>query len=138
MPAHNRLTSRVSSSRAKPLVRKRRLRKNWYRLLRAVPRRRGARWARGKLAAAPSAVRIACIAATVLAAFFLTNLVYQVARKPTELLFFLGRALDKVPSETWRQYGPLFHEYATGTISPELLATLAQTESSGNPVARTY
>jgi hypothetical protein len=76
--------------------------------------------------------------ATILAAFSLANLVYQVVRKPTELLFFVGRALDKVPAETWRQYGPLFREYSTDTITPELLAALAQVESSGNPVARTY
>ncbi|MGZ6254163.1 MAG: transglycosylase SLT domain-containing protein [Candidatus Binataceae bacterium] len=139
MPAHNRLTITVPSSHAaKPLVRKRRVRKSWTSFLRGVRRRGRARWARRKLAAAPSAVRIALVAATILAAFFLANLVYQVARKPTELLFFVGRALDKVPSETWRQYGPLFHEYSTGTITPELLAALAQTESSGNPVAHTY
>ena len=90
------------------------------------------------MTAAPRAVRIVCLAAVVLAAFSLTNLVYQVARKPTELLFFVGRALDKVPTETWRQYGPLFRAYATGIITPELLAALAQVESTGNPVARTY
>src|SRR5437588_6955918 len=139
MPAHNRLTIPVSSSHAaKPLVRKRRVRKSWNTFLRGVCRRRGAGWARRKLAAAPSAVRIALVVATILAAFWLANLVYQVVRKPTELLFFVGRALDKVPTETWRQYGPLFREYATDTITPELLAALAQTESSGNPVARTY
>jgi len=68
----------------------------------------------------------------------LTNLVYQVIRKPTELFFLVGHALDKEPDETWRQYGPLFRAYATHTITPELLAALAQVESSGNPVARTY
>src|SRR5262249_50896886 len=59
-------------------------------------------------------------------------------RKPTELFFFVGNALDKEPAETWRQYGPLFRAYSTSTITPELLAALAQVESSGNPVARTY
>ena len=59
-------------------------------------------------------------------------------RKPTELFFFVGGALDKVPSETWRQYGPLFRKYSTDTISPELLAALAQVESTGNPLVRTY
>jgi hypothetical protein len=78
------------------------------------------------------------VMATMLAAFFLANLIYQVIRKPTELLFFVGRALDKGPTETWRQYGPLFREYSTSTITPELLAALAQIESTGNPVARTY
>ena len=37
-----------------------------------------------------------------------------------------------------RQYGPLFRAYSTSTITPELLAALAQVESSGNPVDRTY
>jgi len=82
------------------------------------------------LSAAPSAVRIAFAVATILAAFWLPNLVYQVVRKPTELLFFLGRALDKQPTETWRQYGPLFRTYSTNTITPELLAALAQVEST--------
>lgn len=68
----------------------------------------------------------------------LINVAYQVVRKPTELLFFVGAALDKVPSETWRQYGPLFRKYSTHSIPPELLAALAQIESTGNPVARTY
>ena len=46
--------------------------------------------------------------------------------------------IDKEPAETWRQYGPLFRAYSTNTITPELLAALAQVESTGNPVARTY
>ena len=48
--------------------------------------------------------------ATILTVVSLANVVYQVVRKPTELLFFIGGALDKVPSETWRQYGLLFRE----------------------------
>ena len=68
----------------------------------------------------------------------LTNLVYHVIHKPTELFAFAGNRLDKEPAETWRQYGPLFHAYSTNTIAPELLAALAQVESTGNPVARTY
>ena len=58
--------------------------------------------------------------------------------KPTELFVFVGHRLDKEPAETWRQYGPLFRTYSTSTITPELLAALAQVESSGNPVDRTY
>jgi hypothetical protein len=108
----------------------------------SVPRlrsfRRGARWARGKFARAPRAVRIAGIVAILLPLLALTNLVYHVVRKPTELFFFVGNRLDKEPAETWRQYGPLFRAYSTSTITPELLAALAQVESSGNPVARTY
>jgi hypothetical protein len=83
-------------------------------------------------------VRIAGVAAILLPVFALTNLVYHVIHKPTELFFFVGHALDKEPPETWRQYGSLFRTYSTHAITPELLAALAQTESSGNPVARTY
>src|SRR5207302_10778664 len=72
------------------------------------------------------------------AALALLNIAYQMIRKPTELFVFVGHALDKDPSETWRQYGPLFRKLSTATITPELLAALAQVESSGNPVARTY
>jgi hypothetical protein len=83
-------------------------------------------------------VRLLASVAILLAIFALANLVYQVIRKPTELFFFVGHALDKEPAETWRQYGPLFRAYSTSTIRPELLAALAQVETSGNPVARTY
>jgi len=83
-------------------------------------------------------VRIVGIIALLLPVLALTNLVYHVIRKPTELFFFVGNRLDKEPAETWRQYGPLFRAYSTSTITPELLAALAQVESSGNPVARTY
>lgn len=100
--------------------------------------RQGARWARRKLGRAPRAIRIAGSTAILLAIVALVNLVYQVAHKPTELLFFVGNGLDKEPAEAWRQYGPLFRAYSTSTITPELLAALAQVESSGNPVARTY
>ena len=74
----------------------------------------------------------------VLAVFSATNAVYQVIRKPTELFFPVSRAFDKMPAEIWRQYGALFREYSTRSITPELLAALAQVESNGNPVARTY
>ena len=83
-------------------------------------------------------VRIASTAAILLAAIALLNIAYQTMRKPTELFVLVGHALDKEPSETWRQYGPLFRKHSTATITPELLAALAQVETSGNPVARTY
>jgi Transglycosylase SLT domain len=100
--------------------------------------RQRARWARAKLAKVPRAVRIAGVAAILLATFALTNLIYHVIHKPTELFFFVGHRLDKEPPETWRQYGALFRTYSTPSITPELLAALAQVESSGNPVDRTY
>jgi hypothetical protein len=99
------------------------------------------RWARQRLAKAPRAIHIAGGVATLLvllAVMALTNLFYHVIHKPTELFFFVGHRLDKEPAETWRQYGPLFRTYSTHSITPELLAALAQVESSGNPVDRTY
>jgi hypothetical protein len=65
-------------------------------------------------------------------------LVYQVIRKPGELFAPVSGSLAKTPSSTWESYGGLFEEYSTSIISPELLAALAQVESDGNPVARTY
>jgi Transglycosylase SLT domain len=100
--------------------------------------RRSAWRARQKLAKAPRAVLIAGVATILLAIIVPVNIVYAVIHKPTELFFFVGHRLDKEPDETWRQYGPLFRTYSTHSITPELLAALAQTESSGNPVARTY
>ncbi len=100
--------------------------------------RRHARRARQRLTRVPRAVQIAGGAAIGLAVFSLANLVYQVIHKPTELFAFIGHRLDKEPADTWRQYGPLFRTYSTSTITPELLAALAQVESSGNPVDRTY
>ena len=98
-----------------------------------LPRLR--RW---KLARAPRAARIVGAVAILLAVVALMNLLYHVIRKPTELFAFVGNGLDKQPAETWQQYGPLFRTYSTNTITPELLAALAQVESAGNPVARTY
>jgi hypothetical protein len=76
--------------------------------------------------------------AAVAAVFFGCNWLYQVARKPTELFFPVSGTLKKTPTETWRQYGPLFQRYSTALIAPELLAALAQVEGSGNPLAQTY
>jgi hypothetical protein len=76
--------------------------------------RKRAHWARHKQSAAPS-MRIVVIAATVLSA---TNLVYQIVRKPTEMLFPVSGAMNKMPAETWQQYAPLFREYSTATITP--------------------
>ena len=103
--------------------------------LRSVLRR--ARWMRKTFARAPRMVRITGGAALLLAVVVLVNLAYQTMRKPTELFVLVGHALDKEPSETWRQYGPLFRKHSTATITPELLAALAQVETSGNPLART-
>ena len=100
--------------------------------------RKRAHWVLHKFKAAPKAIRLLLIAAAALAVFFATNLAYQVLRKPSEVFSPLSGTLNKTPLETWRRYGPLFREYSTAAISPDLLATLAQIEGAGNPVASTY
>ncbi len=90
------------------------------------------------LLAAPLAIRILLGALLVLAIWVAANWVYQVIRKPSELFFPVDRVLAKAPSETWRQYGSLFREHSTAVITSELLGALAQVESAGDPLARTY
>jgi hypothetical protein len=76
--------------------------------------------------------------ALAIASFFALNLIYQIARKPVELLAPFSDSFAKDPASTWKSYGELFREYSTEIISPEFLAALAQVESDGNPIARTY
>jgi hypothetical protein len=83
-----------------------------------------------------SAVVWCCVWA--IAGLFAVNLIYQVVRKPTELFAPVAGSLSKSPVSIWDSYGPLFEENSTSIISPEFLAALAQVESDGNPVARTY
>jgi hypothetical protein len=70
--------------------------------------------------------------------FFLLNWIYQVIRKPGEILAPVSVSLSKSPESTWRSYGSLFEKYSTSILSPEFLAALAQVEGNGNPIARTY
>jgi hypothetical protein len=90
---------------------------------------------------APLAVQIVLGTVLLVIVWAAVNWIVQVVRKPTEVFVAAGAvsgSLAKVPAQTWRQYGPLFDEHSTSVITPELLAALAQVESSGNPVARTY
>jgi hypothetical protein len=87
---------------------------------------------------APTAIQLTALCLVVFTTWLGVNWIYQVARKPTELLFPISGALYKTPPQTWRAYGSVFRRHSTATITPELLAALAQTEASGNPVARTY
>jgi hypothetical protein len=103
-----------------------------------LPRARSRRRALRALLVAPLAIRLLVAAVVVLGVWSAVNWMYQVVRKPTELLFPMSGALAKTPQETWREYGPLFREHSTAVITPELLAALAQVEGAGNPVARTY
>jgi hypothetical protein len=87
---------------------------------------------------APLLLQIVVGLALVLMLWLALNGVYQIVRKPSELFFPVSGTLNKTPTETWRQYAPLFLKYSTDVMTPELLAALAQVEASGNPVARTY
>jgi hypothetical protein len=90
------------------------------------------------LRAAPLTVQIIVGLVLLVALWAAVNSVVQVVRKPTEVFVGVNGSLSKAPAETWRQYGPLFVMHSTAIITPELLAALAQVESSGDPVARTY
>jgi hypothetical protein len=90
------------------------------------------------LRVAPVAVRIVLGTVLVVTLWAAVNWVVQVARKPAEVFFPVSASLAKLPAQTWQEYGLLFAKYSTPVITPELLAALAQVESSGNPMARTY
>jgi hypothetical protein len=87
---------------------------------------------------APLAVQIIVGVVLVVMIWAAVNWMVQMVRKPTEVFVAVGGSLAKVPAQTWRQYGTLFEEHSTTVVTPELLAALAQVESSGDPVARTY
>jgi hypothetical protein len=105
--------------------------------------RRSAAWrlARHALLAyrvAPLSIRIVIGIVLLVTVWAAMNWMVQVARKPSEVFFPVSGSFYKAPDETWRHYGPLFETHSTRVITPELLASLAQMEASGNPVARTY
>ena len=87
---------------------------------------------------APLAIRIVIGMVLLVTVWAALNWMVQVARKPSEVFFPVSGSLFKVPAHTWREYGPIFEAHSTTVITPELLASLAQMEGSGNPVARTY
>jgi hypothetical protein len=72
------------------------------------------------------------------AALAVATVAYQVARKPTEILGLVVPTVPKDPSATWAEYGRFFDAHSTEIVPPELLAALAQAESAGDPLARTY
>jgi hypothetical protein len=108
------------------------------RRLRLWPRPAARRRAVRAFQALPLATRLGLGLVALLLLWFVTNALVQVARKPTELFFPVSGVLYKTPVETWQSYAPIFRAHATATITPEFLAALAQTEATGNPVARTY
>ena len=77
-------------------------------------------------------IRVIAVGIAVLAVFSVVSLVYQMLHKPTEVFALIPRESNKAPIATWRQYAPLFREYSTVSIPPELLAAVAQVESAGN------
>jgi len=120
-------------------VRRARRARTWPRVRRALHAlARRSRRAFLVFMAMPLLIRVLSGAILMLVLWSALNWTYQVIRKPTELFFPVSGTLSKTPAETWRQYSPLFREHSTPTITPELLAALAQVEGSGNPVARTY
>jgi len=116
--------------------RRARKRSDWAAFFRTLQHRSRHAWR--ALWRAPRWTRFVAGAVAILAVWSVVNVAYQVIRKPTELFFPVSGTLTKPPGETWRQYGPLFREYSTSIVTPELLAALAQAESAGDPVARTY
>lgn len=97
-----------------------------------------ARWVQHKIESLFTGIQVVVLCLALLATFSASNLIYHVLHKPTEVLSPASSNFNKTPVETWRQYAPLFREYSTASISPELLAALAQVESAGNPIASTY
>ena len=102
-----------------------------------VRRRWSRRWLR-RWRRTPASGRLLIGLLLVVAAAVLANALYQVLRKPTELFLPVSGVLAKTPEETWRAYGSAFRRYATRSVTPELLAALAQVEGAGNPLVRTY
>jgi hypothetical protein len=86
---------------------------------------------------APIALRLALLGVLVLIVLATLNVVYQVARKPTELLGLVFAPAPLTLSETWARYGAQFRGHATDLVRAELLAALAHAESQGDPLART-
>ena len=76
--------------------------------------------------------------ATLIGVIVAGNWIYQVWKKPTELIGVFDSNFHKTPKETWVSYGQVFRAKSTNVITPTFIAALAQVESNGNPVVRTY
>ena len=132
------MARRTAARSTRPPPDARRRRRSPRRKLRLWPAARvRRRWWRAFRRAPPVLQLVGSVALLLLLALAV-NGIYQVVRKPSELFFPVSATLYKTPSETWRQYAPLFRKYSTSVMTPELLAAIAQIEGSGNPVARTY
>jgi Transglycosylase SLT domain len=87
---------------------------------------------------APPGIRLIAAVVLLVLAWVPVNWMVQVVRKPAEVFGAVSPSSAKVPAHTWQQYGSLFDAHSTAVVTPELLAALAQVESSGNPAALTY
>jgi hypothetical protein len=121
-----------------PRTRSRKSRSRRFRLARFLPsKQRRKRWYR-TIRRKPVPIQLAVLGTVLLVLWLGVNWLYQVVRKPSELFFPVSGVLSKTPQETWDEYESLFRAHSTATMTPELLAALAQIEGSGNPIVRTY
>ena len=74
-----------------------------------------------------------CLAFFTLA--FTLNFLWQIYKKPAEVIALLSWSKAKTHQGTWQSYGQSFQKYSTQVITPSFLAALAQIESAGNPLA---
>jgi hypothetical protein len=63
------------------------------------------------------------------------NFLWQIIRKPSEILAIVGLGAARSPHQLWRDYGQKFVSYQTELMPAPLLAAIAFAESSGNPLA---
>jgi hypothetical protein len=74
----------------------------------------------------------------VIPGFFATNWCYHAVSKPAEIVGLFDGHFYKNPAATWDAHGDLFSDHSTPIMTPEFLAALAQAETQGNAIARTY
>src|SRR5215472_4123382 len=63
--------------------------------------RKRAQWLESKLKALPKAIRVVVLSLALVAVFFVTNLVYHIVHKPTEVFSPVSGGFNKTPIETW-------------------------------------
>lgn len=83
-------------------------------------------------------LRARLLLAAAVPAWLAVNWLVQAARKPAELVGLFEGSFFKDRRKTWESYGDDFRKHATAIMTPEFLAALAQAETGGNPIARTY
>ena len=110
----------------------------------AAVRRRARSWRRTLRAlltaflTLPITAQILITVAAIVLAALAANWAYHTIRKPTEVFFPLTNALDKQPFRNLARVRLVVPRACDRRHHTDLLAALAQVESAGNPVARTY